>query len=228
VLLYLQKKPTFAAPPEEGAAKTIKYMFDNVKTYLKKRLSESEMISDERKATLEKIAHWLKNASAKRSRSEILFVCIHNSRRSHLSEIHATAAVEWFGKSDKIKVYSGGTTVTAFSPNAAAAISGAGYTLDKGEGKNPVYKVRFSDDRPAISVWSKKHDDGSNPDAGFLAVMTCSDNEQNCPYIAAANARIPLYYPDPSEADDTPEAEATYDKVSADIARDLMYLFSKV
>lgn len=203
-------------------------MFDTVKTYLKKRLSESDLISDERKASLEKIAYWIKNATTKRSRSEILFVCIHNSRRSHLSEIHATAAIDWFGMSEKLKVYSGGTTVTAFNTNAAAVVETAGYAVDKADGKNPMYKIRYADDRPAINVWSKKYDDVSNPDAGFLAVMTCSDNEQNCPYIASANARIPLYYPDPSESDNTPEQEATYNKVSDDIARELMYLFSKV
>lgn len=203
-------------------------MFESVKTYLNQRLAEIDQISDERKSTLDKAVFWLKKANSTRARSEILFVCIHNSRRSHMAEIHGTAAAALFGWDKKIKVYSGGTTVSAFNPRAAAAMERAGYQVTGSEGKNTAYEIRYSDTHPALKVWSKKFDDPSNPDAGFLAFMTCGQAEEKCPFIPSANARLSVTYSDPSEADDTPKEAETYDDRSREIARDLMYVFSKV
>jgi arsenate reductase (thioredoxin) len=203
-------------------------LLPELNSYLAERQNEAHLISPEHKATLDSIAGKISELIDKDGEASIVFICIHNSRRSHLSEVHARAAIHHHGLADSIRVYSGGTVATALNPRAAAAIERAGYHWTKSEGDNPVYSVKFAENEPPVPVWSKVFDDESNPREGFLAVMTCSEAEQNCPYIREAAARIPLYYRDPSEADGTEKETAVYDERSADICRELLYLFARV
>ena len=58
--------------------------------------------------------------------------------------------------------------------------------------------------------------------------MTCSDADENCPFIPGAEKRIPLRYDDPKEFDDTPLEAQKYDERSRQIAAEMFYLFSKI
>ena len=58
--------------------------------------------------------------------------------------------------------------------------------------------------------------------------MVCSDAEENCPFIPNAEMRISTTYDDPKAFDNTPQQDATYDERSAQIAREILYMFSLV
>ena len=53
--------------------------------------------------------------------------------------------------------------------------------------------------------------------------MTCSDADENCPFIPGAEMRLPLTYEDPKEADDKPEERAVYDERVRQIGREIFY-----
>ena len=58
--------------------------------------------------------------------------------------------------------------------------------------------------------------------------MTCSDADENCPYIPKAEKRIALRYDDPKSYDDTPIESEKYDERSLQIASEIFYVFSQI
>jgi arsenate reductase (thioredoxin) len=66
---------------------------------------------------------------------------------------------------------------------------------------------------------------GSNP---YAAVMTCSHADENCPFIPAAEVRIPVRYEDPKQFDNTPGEADRYDQRSLQIASEMFHVFSNV
>jgi arsenate reductase len=118
--------------------------------------------------------------------------------------------------------------VTAFNERAVASLERSGFrVISEGEG-NPVYTVYYSENRPPIRAFSKLYDDPENRAPGFAAVMTCSDADENCPFIPGTQARIPLRYKDPKEFDGTPEEALKYDERSMQIASEMFYVFSNI
>ena len=156
------------------------------------------------------------------------FICTHNSRRSHISQVWAQAAAHYYGIKN-VETFSGGTEATAFNPRAVTAMKQAGFDISTiKEGSNPVYKVKFSDDAPALTVFSKKYDDDFNPKKDFAAIMTCSHADENCPLILGASVRIALTYNDPKDFDGTSQEAAKYSERVNEIGREILYAFSQV
>ncbi len=197
-------------------------MLPKLTSYINKLLTETDKIPATRVAELEGLAIYISQAPAP---VQLNFICTHNSRRSHISQIWAATAAAWFGVA--VRCYSGGTEATAFNLRAVAAMKRAGFQITQGAGENPVYQVRFAEDAPAIVCFSKTWNHADNPKDNFAAIMTCSDADANCPFIPGAT-RISLTYKDPKEADDTPEESARYDERVRQIGRELMFAFSRV
>ncbi|MEZ4808067.1 MAG: protein-tyrosine-phosphatase [Flavobacteriales bacterium] len=180
----------------------------------------------ERKESLDRIAAFLKERKAAGATADLTFICTHNSRRSHLSQLWAATAA-WYHAQDHVRTFSGGTEATAFDPRAVAALERAGFQVVKGEGKDPMYEVSFAKDRADERCWSKKYDDPANPQKDFCAVMTCSEADKNCPIVFGALDRLSLPYNDPKEADGTPEEAARYDECCLQIAAELWYTMER-
>lgn len=183
-------------------------------------------IPAERKESLGYIADFIKERKAAGATADLTFICTHNSRRSHLSQIWAATAAWHFGL-DHVRTYSGGTEATAFNPRAVAAVERAGFQVVRPEGKNPVYGITFTTGRAPERCWSKKYDDPANPSKDFCAVMTCSEADKNCPIVFGALERISLPYNDPKEADGTPEEAARYDERCLQIAAELWFAMER-
>lgn len=179
-------------------------------------------IPAERKESLGLIADFIKERKAAGATADLTFICTHNSRRSHLSQLWAATAAWHFGL-DHVRTHSGGTEATAFNPRAVAAVERAGFQVVRPEGKNPVYEVSFAPSAQAARCWSKVYNDPANPSKDFCAVMTCSEADKNCPIVFGALDRISLPYIDPKEADGTPEEAARYDERCLQIAAELWY-----
>jgi arsenate reductase len=171
---------------------------------------------------------FIQNKIASNQNVYLNFICTHNSRRSHLSQIWAQAAAHYYNISN-VFCFSGGTEATAFNPRAVQAMQSAGFSISKmSEGTNPIYDVKYSPDIPAIKAFSKKYDDPFNHNKNFAAVMTCSHADENCPVVFGAEARIPLRYDDPKEFDDTPLEEAKYTERVHQIGKEVLFAFSQV
>lgn len=154
------------------------------------------------------------------------FICTHNSRRSQLSQIWAQTAA-WLNGIE-ISAYSGGVEVTAFNERAVESCRRMGFDITQcTEEANPKYTVKL-DENIEINCFSKVYDDPANPSTGFAAVMTCSDADENCPYIPGTEARIPLRYEDPKTFDNTELEREKYDERNLQIASELLYVFGKV
>ncbi|MEO1652353.1 MAG: protein-tyrosine-phosphatase [Bacteroidota bacterium] len=157
----------------------------------------------------------------------LMFVCTHNSRRSHLSQAWAQCMSHYF-EFRKVRCYSGGTKETAFYPSAAAALENAGFIIEKsGHPQNPIYEVYFASGAEPLRIFSKKYNHPFNPKSGFVAVVNCSRADESCPQIEGALSRHTLIYKDPKEFDESPLEQSKYQEKCREIARDQYYLFDR-
>lgn len=200
-------------------------MYSDLEKYISSLKTEMDSIPDDRKELLKEMADFVRDSEDK---AKLTFICTHNSRRSHLSQVWSAVAAYHYGFGDKVETYSGGTESTAFNPRAVAALERAGFEIENPGGENPRYQVSFSENSQAMECFSKKYDDPANPSEGFLAVMTCSHADETCPFIPGAALRIPIPYDDPKESDGTERETETYDERSRQIAAEMFYMMSKV
>lgn len=185
-------------------------------------------IPEARKAVLARIAAYVETRYAHGEAINLVFICTHNSRRSHFGQIAAALAAEYYAI-DRVRVFSGGTEATAFHPNAIAALRHLGFSVESADAaaKNPLWTVRFGENSQT-TCFSKVFNDPANPDKHFAAIMTCSDAEQNCPFVPGTELRIGTTYEDPKVSDGTPEQDATYQERFLQIAREMLYAFSLI
>ena len=128
-----------------------------------------------------------------------------------------------------VQCYSGGTESTALFPMVAETLKNTGFQIETiSEGKNPIYSIKYADNEPAVIGFSKKLDDAFNPKSEFAAVMTCSQADGGCPFIAGAEKRIPITFEDPKAFDNTPQQAEKYQERSFQIATELMYIFAQI
>lgn len=190
--------------------------------------NEFDQISSDRKKILSELTQFVEKRVQSGKRVYLNFICTHNSRRSHLSQIWAQAAAHYY-QVRNVTCFSGGTEATAFNPRAVKAMQQAGfYIVMIKDGENPIYEVQFAEDTPALVAFSKKYDDPFNHNQGFAAVMTCSHADENCPLVLGASARIALTYDDPKNFDGTPQEAAKYTERVNEIGREILFAFSKV
>lgn len=198
-----------------------------LQAYVSSRVAEFEQIPDDRKQTLAKLASYVRSRVKAGQPVRLTFICTHNSRRSHLSQIWAKTAAAYYGVAG-VETFSGGTEATAFNPRAVNALRRAGFEIpDPPAEKNPHYQVRFHAEGPILDCFSKVYHDSPNPIAEFCAVMTCTQADQNCPNVMGAAMRIAVPYDDPKAFDGTPEEAAKYDERCQQIAREMLFVFSK-
>lgn len=200
----------------------------NLSNEINKLLKETKKIPKERKQTIEEMAKYIAKKLNSDNEVNLTFICTHNSRRSHISQLWAFAISNYFGISN-INCFSGGTEATAFNHRSVKALKKCGFDIEQTEeGSNPKYKCRIGDGLPELISFSKKYDDPSNPQKNFIAVMVCSDADHNCPYIPTADNRFSLNYEDPKRYDNTLKEETEYDKTVNLIGREIAYLIKLV
>ncbi|OGS69222.1 MAG: protein-tyrosine-phosphatase [Flavobacteria bacterium RIFCSPLOWO2_12_FULL_35_11] len=185
-------------------------------------------ISNERKQTLQPLIDYIQTKVTENKNANLNFICTHNSRRSHLSQVWAQAAAHFYHLKN-VYCYSGGTEATALFPMAAKTLERAGFEIQTlSEGKNPVYAIKYAENEPPIVGFSKTFDHPFNPKSEFAAIMTCSQADANCPFIPGAEKRIPVKYDDPKAFDNTPQQAEKYEERSNQIATEMLYVFSKI
>jgi arsenate reductase len=185
-------------------------------------------ISAERKTILQSLIDFIQSKVTENQDIRLNFICTHNSRRSHLSQIWAQTAAAHYNIKNVFS-YSGGTEATALFPMVAQTLTNTGFQIKTlSEDSNPVYSVKYSENDHPLICFSKTYDDAFNPQSEFAAILTCSQADGGCPFIAGAEKRIPITFEDPKAFDNTPQQAKKYQERSIQIATELFYVFSQI
>lgn len=199
-----------------------------ITSYLKLAEKDFDKIPEERKLQFKKVALYLQTKLGSEKKASLVFICTHNSRRSHMAQLWASAAAVYYGIHG-VENYSGGLEITAFNERSVRALSKAGFQITKkSEGSNPNYEVLYAQDAPTVKAFSKKYMDAPNPTSNFAAVMTCSHADKNCPIVQGASIKIAIPYEDPKDADGKPNETEVYTERCKQIATEVLYAFSLV
>ncbi|WP_296317703.1 low molecular weight phosphatase family protein [Winogradskyella sp. UBA3174] len=185
-------------------------------------------IACERKDTLQALIDFIQLKVANKALINLNFICTHNSRRSHLSQVWAQTMAHHY-TINNVFCYSGGTEATALFPIAAKTLKQTGFKIETlSNENNPVHSIKYSDNTQPIIGFSKTYDADFNPTSEFAAILTCSSADKGCPLISGAEKRIPLTYDDPKAFDNTPQQLEKYKERSLQIATELKYVFAKI
>ena len=187
-----------------------------------------ETISEERKQVLAPLIQFIQSKVNNELTIRLNFICTHNSRRSHLSPVWAQTAAAYHNI-ENVFCYSGGTEATALFPKVAETLVNTGFEVKIiSEGDNPIYAIKYNtNDHPVIG-FSKSYEDDFNPQSEFAAILTCSQADGGCPFIAGAEKRIPITFDDPKAFDNTPLQTEKYQERSIQIATEFLYVFSQI
>ena len=198
-------------------------IYENLRITIQKSIGLSKTLPTKRINLLKSLSLFITSKLKKKQPIHLLYICTHNSRRSQLGQIWGQVMGEYF-EIPHLFTYSGGTKVTTCHPNILTTLNDQGFKITSGENKNPLNKICYSDELRSIELWSKKYNDTANPRKDFLALMTCSAADKNCPLIVDAKKRISLNYEDPKISDGTKQQEATYQKISLQIASEMSWV----
>lgn len=181
-------------------------------------------ISEERKELLNPLISYLKQKISNHQPIALNFICTHNSRRSHLSQVWAQTTAHFVGINN-INCYSGGTEATAMFPVAADTLKNNGFEIKKlSQTENPVYSIKYANNAHPIIGFSKTFDDSFNPESNFGAIMTCSSADKGCPIVSGSDGRFPITYNDPKAFDNTSQQAEKYNERSIQIATEMLYI----
>jgi arsenate reductase len=184
-------------------------------------------VSNERKIVLQALIDYIQPKVVDCESIRLNFICTHNSRRSHLSQVWAQTMAHYFGLT-QVYCYSGGTEATAMFPKVAATLALQGFQIQSlSEGANPVYALKYTENEAPIICFSKTFYDAFNPSSHYAAIMTCSTADEGCPFIAGADQRLPIRYDDPKAFDGTELMDLKYQERSLEIAAEMYYVFSQ-
>jgi len=185
-------------------------------------------LNQERKAILQPLVAFLQKSTATKESIRLNFICTHNSRRSHLSQIWAQTMAHYFGI-DKVSCYSSGTEATAVYPKIIETLQAVGFEISAIQAAtNSVYAIKFDANEAPIIGFSKTIDAPFNPQSEFAAIMTCTQADLGCPFVAGASVRISLPFEDPKAFDNSPDVLVHYEARSRQIATELFYVFSQL
>ncbi len=200
-----------------------KYLAETIKGII-----DSQVLNEERKIVLQPLVDFVQQKAKRGESINLNFICTHNSRRSHLAQVWAQVASVYFNIPN-VYCYSGGTEETALFPKVAETLTNQGFNIFKiTDANNPVYAIKYSNHDLPIIGFSKKYDNPFNPASAFVAIMTCSQADGGCPFIAGAEKRIPITFEDPKISDGSPEQTQVYAERSLQIAQEMFYVFSMI
>lgn len=187
-----------------------------------------EHIPGERKEILNQLITYIRLKKSNNGPIRLNFICTHNSRRSHLSQIWAQTMAYHYSI-DNVYCYSGGTEATAMFPKVAETLTNQGFViLNLSDFPNPVYGVKYDQNEHPIICFSKEYNHAFNPQTGYAAIVTCNSADEACPVVLGADARFPIKYDDPKAFDGADLMDAKYAERSLQIGEEMAYVFGNV
>jgi protein-tyrosine-phosphatase len=203
-------------------------LFSELQRYIQQRESEASFIPPLRRSSLSVVGERVFDGLGRTGAASLMFVCTHNARRSQLSQVWSCIAAHHFELAG-VRAFSAGSSPTRVHPRILGALAQAGVEIQAStvDGR-PVHEARFAPTADALHLFSKRYDDPSQPQTGFIAIVNCPSADEGCPVIPGSIHRLAILYADPGAADGTPDEERTYAKRCAEIARDMLFLFGQV
>jgi arsenate reductase len=185
-------------------------------------------LPEARKATLKPLVAFIQQKVTSHQQVRLNFICTHNSRRSHFSQVWAQTMAGYFGIGN-VFCYSAGTEATALFPLVADTLRASGFGISRlSKNENPVYSIKYAANAHPVIGFSKTLTHDFNPGSGFAAIMTCDSANEACPFVPGAETRIPITFEDPKAFDHTPQQGQKYRERSLQIATELLYVFSQI
>lgn len=185
-------------------------------------------ISEDRKSVLQPLIDYIQDKVNNKQEIRLNLICTHNSRRSHLSQVWAQTASAFYNVKN-VTCYSGGTEATALYSMVVETLEQNGFMIKTiSTGNNPIYSIKFSANEHPVIGFSKTYDDDFNPESEFVAIMTCSQADGGCPFIAGAEKRISITFEDPKVSDGTAQQKHIYQERSLQIGTEMFYVFSQI
>ncbi|GIV26625.1 MAG: arsenate reductase [Bacteroidia bacterium] len=185
-------------------------------------------MSPERLEKLNRLRDYIVSKISNQQEVNLLFICVQNSRRSHLAQVLAQDAASRF-QINNIYCYSGGVEVTRVHSNTIKTLQSLGYLIQqKTDGENPIYECVFNKNKSSVLLYSKNFEEITSKLSQFAAVMVCSETETNCPYVPGAEMKILLPYDDPKAADNSTNPLLEYIRVAKQIQEEMEIIFQNV
>ena len=100
-------------------------MFEPIQLLCDELILGFDSIPSERKKLLSKISSFIQERTDKNQEINLVYVCTHNSRRSHFGQVWSAVAANYFHLKN-VNTFSGGTEATAFNQNAINALTSVG------------------------------------------------------------------------------------------------------
>ena len=210
-------------------------LFPGLKSYCEGLLRRADIpLSAAHRAAAMRVGEWIHTQVSRGLPANVIVVCTGNSRRSILGSTMGNIAAA-LGKHPTVRFSSGGTEPSAFNPRTIKTLQSIGVQIAEegdpaphgtnGE-RNSKYRVQWGDSESSqIVEFSKRHDDASNPQNDFCAILVCTDADKNCPIVNGASLRVSMPFEDPKEFDGQPNEEAAYAERRDQIGRAMLLAF---
>lgn len=182
-------------------------MNKEIEAQLREWSQEIPELSEEHREAVAVISNYVTHKLDTGVPPAIQFICTHNSRRSQMAQAWSAALADHFELA--IRSYSGGTEVSEVHPLTLEALYECGFDINKDE-KSEKVKVSWRPNSAGITLFSKLFDSSGNVTKKFLAVMTCSKADDDCPVVPGAEERVPMTFEDPGKFDGSEEALDEY------------------
>ncbi len=207
-----------------------------IRAYAELLTTSFDMIDEAHREPGAKLAEWISANYRPGKPLHVTVVCTGNSRRSILGATMGNIAAAYYGMPE-VQFHSGGTAPSACNSRTVAALKAIGVVVEptgkeapRGEPQtaNPIYRVVWGDSgEPTMeaSEFSKIYSDSANPQAGFAALMVCSEADAGCPFVKGAALRLSMPYLDPKIYDGSPFEVAKYAERRDDIGRLMLSVF---
>lgn len=199
----------------------------NTKVFFEEAKKEVVLTND-RKTLLTKVATTITSEYLDRDKINLNFICTHNSRRSQFAQVWSFFAIEYFDLTN-IYSYSGGTETTSFHRNTVKSLQKTGFEFNVVDfsHQNPRYLISFNGTKKSILGFSKTYNNPQNS-YPYIAITTCDNADENCPFIPDAIKRFHLPYSDPKKSDNTDLTQETYLQTSKQIAAEIYFIFENI
>ena len=124
-----------------------------VRQFVEQCVTEFDVIPAARKQALYEIARFVATCRRTDQPARLTFICTHNSRRSHLSQIWAAVAAAYYHLTN-VETFSGGTEATAVAHQVIAALQRVGCLVESPPDRNPRHAVRYQQSGHALVCFS--------------------------------------------------------------------------
>ncbi|WP_063833022.1 hypothetical protein [Aureispira sp. CCB-QB1] len=204
-------------------------LYSSIYQYCQELEQSFGQIINHRQQQLLRLSTFLKEKIHASQTPDIIAICTHNSRRSHLAQIWLAIAADYY-QTPSIRTFSGGTEATAFNHRTVAALQQIGLkiTTDNTNLLNPVYQIRWNDSMPPYLAFSKQYEAPPNPRKDFAALVVCSHADIHCPIVFGSALKIALPYADPKAFDGTDLEAVEYLKTCRLIALEMLFVLKQI